>query len=681
MANFVSPGVYVIEKDFSDYPVAVNPSVVGLVGFASKGPVDKATLITSQEQLVKTFGEPSEDIDGQAIEGALEILEATNSVYFVRCASGGADASADVLLGGSPAVSVSGGGIGVTQSAVFKVQVIDNLGVAKFSAPKTIIVTSGTASSQGQALKTAFGGSIEASLISSEFDSSTSATGYIVGSFAGGTASLQVSAYAADGSTPISILKALDKDGEPTGTFASSVTAYGTTIDPSGLVYRVESLYQGAGYNRELKSDGTYKGNRVVITGLGSSKSILAVEDAEATAENFTVSLIANTGFVEDIINTGEAALTSEYIKGNILSGSDDYTVTKLSTFTAKAKSLGYTGNLSVTSNGTASTDGNPRFVKFIQGSYDMQSGSNGIPTTDSEVASVIIGSAATDPKTGIYLLDNDALNISMACVPGFHDQQIQDALIALAESTANFLAVVSPPYATAPVQEAIDWTNGQSETRTRAINSSYAAVYWPHVKVFSQFDSKDRWYDPAIFAIRQMAFTDEIAEPWFAPAGFVRGRLTKPTDVEIPLSQGDRDAMYSGGNIINPIVNFPQQGLTIFGQRTAQREPTALDRVNVRRLMIVLRKILLNSTRQFAFEPNDSTTWEKVTKTVEPLVDDIRRRRGITQFKVVCDDTVNTPVRIDRGELWCKVLIKPTKAAEIIIFELNLTNQSADVA
>jgi len=115
-----------------------------------------------------------------------------------------------------------------------------------------------------------------------------------------------------------------------------------------------------------------------------------------------------------------------------------------------------------------------------------------------------------------------------------------------------------------------------------------------------------------------------------------------------------------------------------IFGQRTTQRDPTALDRVNVRRMLILIRKILLASTRRFVFEPNDATTWEKVVETVQPLLDDIRRRRGLTDFKVICDETTNTSVRVDRNELWCKILIKPTKAAEVVIFELDLTNQSA---
>lgn len=126
--------------------------------------------------------------------------------------------------------------------------------------------------------------------------------------------------------------------------------------------------------------------------------------------------------------------------------------------------------------------------------------------------------------------------------------------------------------------------------------------------------------------------------------------------------------------------MNFAQQGITIFGQRTGQRNPTALDRINVRRLMIYLRKVLLIATRQFLFEPSDSILWKQIEEVCNPLLDDIRRRRGITQFKVVCDDTTNTPARTDRNELWCKILLKPTKSAEIIIFELNLTSQSASI-
>jgi phage tail sheath protein FI len=147
-----------------------------------------------------------------------------------------------------------------------------------------------------------------------------------------------------------------------------------------------------------------------------------------------------------------------------------------------------------------------------------------------------------------------------------------------------------------------------------------------------------------------------------------------------VKLNQGDRDSLYSGGNCVNPIVNFPQQGITIFGQRTTQRSPTALDRINVRRLMIYIRKVIILAAQRFVFEPNDVFTWSQIEGLLNPFLDDIRRRRGISEFRVVCDETVNTPVRIDRNELWTKVIVKPTKTAEILIFEVNLTNQSANL-
>ena len=124
MASFVSPGVYVIEKDLSDYPVALNPSVVGLVGFANQGPINKATLVTSQQGLLTTFGNPSESITGQALEGGTEILETTNSMYFVRCSDSATakDASSTVQIGACPAFALSAGSFGVDHPLYLSIQ-------------------------------------------------------------------------------------------------------------------------------------------------------------------------------------------------------------------------------------------------------------------------------------------------------------------------------------------------------------------------------------------------------------------------------------------------------------------------------------------------------------------------------------------------------------------------------
>jgi len=422
--------------------------------------------------------------------------------------------------------------------------------------------------------------------------------------------------------------------------------------------------------------------------------------------EAFKCSLVGSGAFLETVINTGETNITSEILKGNLQSSGSDATATELGNFGGTTQSLLGTADdatfgglrtqyLTALTNPTGDGDaaqvvGAPveggRWNKLLQSTATNMSGglNEAGSTTESDRATALIGTSTTDPKTGMQTLDEDLLNIGIALIPGISTQSVQNNLITLAETTQNFLSLVSPPYGIGTAQDAIDWTNGKSSStagsRTAAINSSYAAIYWPWLKIFSVFDGKDRWYDPSIFAARQMAYTDSVADSWFAPAGFRRGRLTKPTETELKLNQGDRDSLYSGGNCINPIVSFPQQGITIWGQRTSQRSPTALDRVNIRRLMIYVRKIILIAARRFVFEPNDEFTWAQIEGLMNPFMDDIRRRRGITEFRVVCDDTTNTPVRVDRNEMWCKVLVKPTKTAEILIFEINLTTQSAQL-
>lgn len=690
MPTFVSPGVYVIEKDLSDFAAVPESSVVGIVGFATKGPVNEPTLITSPQNLIDTFGKPSEDIPGQGLIGAIEILEATNNIYYVRAAVGSTavDASTLVNFGSAPAVKLDNSGVGVTLNGGFKVQLYNNQGVAQFSTLKSFSIASGTAgaglgNASGQALAVAQ--SVGAgSLDSAKVGLFNDANGdhWLVGAYAGSGAYMEVSAFT-DGNFTLgrAMLFAVNNSGNTGTSPTSAVTASGLTLFPatvaSGLGYLVQSIHPGSGYNLSTLSDGSIQGNSIEVDNLGGERSLITVNDGGAAAENYKISLLDGFGtFIEDVIQTDTTTEESDFIYGNLVSGLfNAITPTKLTFFSDKLNTLGVT-NIAGNYGGSV-LSANPRFIKPIENSYGLGNGTDGTGTS-TQNHTALIGDSTASPKTGIHALDDDLLNISVACIPGFYDQNVQNAFITLGETSQNFMPLIAVPYGIGNVQNAIDWHNGLDVSRTAAITSDYAAIYFPHVKVFSQFDGVDRWYDPVIFAARQIAFTDAVSEAWFAPAGQTRGRLPKPTQVEVKINQGDRDSMYSGGNVINPIVGFPQQGIMIFGQRTAKRTPSALDRINVRRLMILLRKIILASTRQFVFEPNDQVTWERVESLLNPLLDDIRARRGITDFRVICDETTNTPVRVDRNELWCKVLLKPTKTAEIIIFELNLTSQSA---
>ena len=668
----MSPGVYVIEKDISDYTPAVNPTVVGLVGFATRGPVNKPTLITSQERLIKTFGRPDDELPGQAIEGALEILETCNQNYFVRASNEdtNAEAHGHVSIGGCPAFRVNGvwGTAGANADLTLTIQVHDHNGVPQYSVPRVVTIPSDYGAGDTiEAVMTIIGGELDADKIGAYTDNNDV---FIVGNWAGALAKLTIAASDRTAVLP------LGENGDPltNGTTLEAVGSTfkdGTAPAENGLCYYVESVYPGTGYNTTVLPDGTIVGNSVTVNSVGSKNVVLNVNDGGVAEEAFKVSLI-DGNFVEDLINVGSTELTSEFIKGRLYAN-QDIAVWHPENRIFADKLSAYTTTPVDSTTATAVT---PRFVKFVGGNSTLTGGANG----DEDEVNVLVGGVGGQyGRTGMQALINETAPITIAIIPGITDMEVQNNLITLAENSGDFLAAVATPVGY-NLADAISYSNGQDLARSSALNSSYAAIYYPWVKVFQPYLGKDIWLDPSIFGVRQMGYTDTVSDLWFAPAGFVRGRLTKPLDSEVDLNQGDRDSMYSGGNVLNPIVKFPQQGLTIFGQRTTQRAPTALDRINVRRLMIYIKRVITQSTTRFVFEPNDKITQERIEKLLVPLFEDIKRRRGITEFKVVCDETVNTPVRVDRNELWCKILIKPTKAAEVLVFELNITNQAANI-
>lgn len=665
MALPTSPSVVVLENDQSIYVPNTQSSIVGIIGFADKGPNDKATLITSQNQLLNVFGRPKSEIPGQGLEGALEILEATNQLYFVRAVnSNAAYASVSASLGFCPAVVVPPSLPSIIGSSLYYA-VTDNAGVAQVTG--TILLTSSVNATTNEEI---FLEKFDPEVVSDQPIIATKDTAgnlFLVGRYAGNSARLQVSSNAAT-----IVFSGVGASGQFL-TSAQNVIASGgtaTKTGSAGLCAKVTAKYYGTGYSLATLRDGSIQGVSVEIENKSIRDNfVINVEGAER--ERFLVELSpSSSASVEFILTTDEINNQSDYVNVEILSNGLNYAVEDdFADTLPSAKAFTYQG---------ASVTSTPRFLKFVEATEGLTGGNSGYSTTETGTNADFTGLIGTPAnKSGMYALDDDALNISVAAIPGISDDSVQNALINLAETSKNFVAVVSPPYGLNSVQEAVDWMNGR-KTRTAPINNSYAAVYWPWVQVFNYFAGADEWYDPSIFAVRQYVFTDSVAEPWFAPAGYRRGRLTKPTDTEILLNQGDKDSLYV--NNINPVVKDETGGIAVFGQKTAQRLPTALDRVNVRRLMIFIRKTLLQLGRPFQFEPNDALTWENVEAAIQPFIEDLKNRRAIVEGAVQCDASTNTPIRVDRNELWCSVTIKPTKVAESIVFEVNLTNQSATV-
>lgn len=302
--------------------------------------------------------------------------------------------------------------------------------------------------------------------------------------------------------------------------------------------------------------------------------------------------------------------------------------------------------------------------------------GTDGIDSLDdADYIGTISGQSATGLKT---LSDAEKLDMNLLTIPGVSSPAVINEMISLCEGRADSMAIVDSPFGL-DTQAVIDWHNGVGVYSHQAFNSSYAALYWSWVRAYDPYNRRDLWLPPSGFVSAQYAYTDYSTYPWFAPAGLVRGRVKSGIRIEMSPDLGQRDFLYGNGNAVNPLVNFTKEGLTIWGQRTLQRRPTALDRVNVRRMLLYAEKTIATSVKYLVFEPNDPITWRRFVNLVTPALDYVKANRGLYDYRVICDETTNTPIIIDRNEMNGRILLKPTKSAEVITLDFVLLSTGAN--
>ena len=203
-------------------------------------------------------------------------------------------------------------------------------------------------------------------------------------------------------------------------------------------------------------------------------------------------------------------------------------------------------------------------------------------------------------------------------------------------------------------------------------LDTNYVATYYPWVRMDDPSRSSGTIFvPPSVVIPGVIAFTDSVAHEWFAPAGLNRGGLTNVRMTKRKLTHTDRDTLYEGR--VNPIASFPGQGVVVFGQKTLQAKPSALDRINVRRLLIRLKKFIASSSRFLVFEQNDSSTRSRFLNIVNPFLESVQANSGLSAFKVVMDDSNNTPDVIDRNQLVGQIFIQPTRTAEFIVLDFSV--------
>lgn len=212
--------------------------------------------------------------------------------------------------------------------------------------------------------------------------------------------------------------------------------------------------------------------------------------------------------------------------------------------------------------------------------------------------------------------------------------------------------------------------------TQAASRNTSYATSYWPWVQVIDPDSGQQVWVPASTVIGGVYAFNDSVAEPWFAPAGINRGGLGQVVRAERKLAQSDRDTLYSGK--VNPIATFPGQGTVVYGQKTLQTKASALDRVNVRRLLISLKSYISQVANNLVFEQNSVATRNSFLSQVNPFLESVQQRQGLFAFKVVMDASNNTADVVDRNEMVGQIYIQPTKTAEFIYLDFNITPTGA---
>jgi phage tail sheath protein FI len=207
--------------------------------------------------------------------------------------------------------------------------------------------------------------------------------------------------------------------------------------------------------------------------------------------------------------------------------------------------------------------------------------------------------------------------------------------------------------------------------TQANAKNTSYAAAYWPWLQTIDPDSAQLVWVPASTLVGGVYAYNDSVSEPWFAPAGINRGGLGNVVRAEKKLSQANRDTLYT--NKVNPISTFPGTGVVVYGQKTLQTKASALDRVNVRRLLIAVKSYISQVANNLVFEQNTIATRTNFLNQVNPYLESVQQRQGLFAFRVIMDDSNNTPDVIDRNQLVGQIYLQPTKTAEFIYLDFNI--------
>ena len=557
MAFQVSPGVAVREIDLTNVVPAVSTSIGATVVQALWGPVEEIVTITSEKELVDTFGIPTTDTAAYFLNAAA-FLKYGNNLKVVRAVNTGA-------LNSTAGTSGAGTGLLIKNHDVYLNSYADGQGAVGLWAAK---------------FPGALGDSITVSMCTANSSAYTAWT------------------Y---------------KD-QFTG--APTTSAYADNL---------------GGSNDEL--------HVIVIDELGLFSGVagtilekFAFVSQARDAKKFD----GSTNYYKEVINQ-----TSKYI----------WWMDHLSTLT-KAGSLANEAFVAVNTANTVTLAGGEDGTALDVG--DIDTGFQLFNDAETVDVNLLIGAPSLAGADGVTQANN---------------------LIAIAENRKDLVVFVSPPMAA--TVGAADPSASVIAFADQITSSSYGFMDSTALKVYDKYNDVYRWIPAAGHMAGLCANTDEVADAWFSPGGYNRGQLLGITKIAFNPKKAHRDDLYK--KRVNPIVSFPGEGTILFGDKTLQSKPSAFDRINVRRLFIVLEKAIATAAKYQLFELNDEFTRAMFRNMTEPFLREIKGRRGITDFKVVCDSTNNTGEVIDSNQFVADIYIKPARSINFITLNFIATRTGVD--
>ena len=643
MAFQLSPGVLVKETDLTNIIPAVATSIGGMVIVSEKGPIDEITQISSEKELVDVFGKP----DGNTFEyffTAANFLQYANTLKVVRantgnknaCVSGTAEQIKstqdyqDRFASGQANVGLWAARTAGTHGNNLQVSMCTNANA--YASTATSLVNNGSGIAVGATVVAVDTGSefvvgdlIEFGDASGGFNSAPSGEFYEITAI--NTNNLTIKRNTQGGGTGLkqavvdnAVIKRYWKY------FDQFNSAPGTTTDVSN----------NGGSNDELHivvvdEDGGISGAAGTI--LETFEGLSQASDAKTPsgATNFYADVIYNNSDFIYWMDHDTTLSTAGNAKQSQAFDNVGSSATAL-----------YTNSLSSGTDDNAPTNGELALA------YDM--------FKDGETVDVNL------LLTGPSQTGTDVTGVTKAT-----------AVIDVAESRKDVVAFISPARAdVVSIQEPIEQTAKVKEFADALSSSSYAVLDSGYKYMYDKYNDVYRFVPLNGDIAGLCARTDNVADAWFSPAGLNRGQIRGSVKLAYSPNKSQRDTLYRSR--INPVATFPGQGTVLFGDKTMLSKPSAFDRINVRRLFIVLEKAISTASKFQLFEFNDEFTRAQFRNSVEPFLRDVQGRRGLTDFLVVCDDTNNTGEVIDRNEFRADIFIKPNRSINFITLNFVAT-------